>query len=232
MDRKRLIMKNKILWICPSRNRPDRLERFLKSWRECGEGLSDVLVALDTDDKTNDRLIKEFPEVIWEINDPIFGSFLHLVNSMAVKYVDDYKYLGFIEDDVVFHTPGYESRFIKKLESLGPTGIVHAKDGIDKKKFVSLPVMNSHIVKTLGWMAPPCLKSLWADNFWRSLSTRVQTYYKFEDIMIKHHHYTRDADTEKDEVSVIVDNNYNHDRDAFVAYLENGFDADMRKLGK
>lgn len=225
-------MQNKILWIAPSRNRPDRLKRLIDSWNSCSEGMSDLLVAIDADDRTNDNLVKEYNNVKWEINEPIFGSFLHLVNSMAIKYSNEYKYIGFIEDDVVFHTPGYESKFIQKLKELGSTGIVHAKDGIDKKKFVSLPVMDSHIIRTLGWMAPPCLKSLWADNFWRELSKRVGTYYKFEDIMIKHHHYTRDAETVKDHISEVVDNNYNHDRDAFVKYLETEFDTDMRKLGK
>jgi hypothetical protein len=27
-------MKDKILWICPSRKRPDRLERLIKSWKD------------------------------------------------------------------------------------------------------------------------------------------------------------------------------------------------------
>ena len=223
-------MKNKILWICPSRNRPERLERLLKSWQATTEGLSDIVVALDTDDHSNDHLIKAFPDAIWEINDPVFGSFLHLINAMALKYVDEYKYIGFMEDDIVFETPGYESRFIAKLQELGKTGIVHAKDGIDKRKFVSIPVVDTYIIKTLGWFAPPVLKSLWADNFWRAMATELSTYYKFEDVMIRHYHYSRHAETEKDKISEIVDRNYNYDRDAFHKYIETDFLSDMRKL--
>ena len=222
-------MKEKILWVCPSRKRPDRLERLIISWKAASEELSDLLVAIDTDDRSYDLLIKKYPEIIWEINDPVHGSFLRLTNAMALKYVDHYKFIGFMEDDVVFETPGYESKFINKLTELGNTGIVHAMDGVDKSKFVSLPVVNSFIVKQLGWFAPPCLKSLWADNFWRDMANNLQTYFKFEDIMIRHHHY-KYAGTKRDEISVIVDNNMKIDKVAYYEYIKTNFDLDMKKL--
>jgi glycosyltransferase involved in cell wall biosynthesis len=223
-------MKEKILWICPSRKRPERLERLIKSWKNTTTNLSDLLVVIDSDDDSYQELIKKYPEVIWEITDPVFGSFLHLINSKAVKYSTEYQYIGFMEDDIVFETSGYESRFIKKLKELGKTGIVHAKDGIDKRKFVSIPVVDSYIIRTLGWFAPPCLKSLWADNFWREMATAVGTYYKFEDVVIKHYHYSRDENTSKDETSIIVDNNFYPDKEAFYNYLNNDFKTDMEKL--
>jgi|694.fasta_scaffold44790_7 hypothetical protein len=223
-------MKNKILWICPSRNRPDRLERLINSWKHTTEGLSDLVVALDDDDTFYSELIKKYPEIIWEINKPVFGSFLHLINSMALKYVDHYQYIGFMEDDIVFETAGYESKFITKLNNLGKTGIVHAKDGIDKRKFISIPVVNSYIIKTLGWFSPPCFKSLWVDNFWRQMATHLGTYYKFEDVMIRHYHYSKDPNTEKDQISMIVDNNYYPDKESYIKYMENDFLKDMEKL--
>ena len=131
-------MKNKILWICPSRKRPERLERLILSWKHTTSNLSDLLVVIDSDDDSYIELIKKYSEVKWEITDPVFGSFLHLINAKAIKYSNEYSYVGFMEDDIVFETVGYESKFIEKLKELGPTGIVHAKDGIDKRKFVSI----------------------------------------------------------------------------------------------
>lgn len=223
-------MKEKILWICPSRKRPERLERLIKSWKNTTTNLSDLLVVIDSDDISYKELITKYPEIIWEITEPVFGSFLHLINSKAVKYSTEYQYIGFMEDDIVFETPGYESKFITKLKELGKTGIVHAKDGIDKRKFVSIPVVDSHIIRTLGWLAPPCLKSLWADNFWRQMANALGTYYKFEDIVIKHYHYSRDENTDKDETSVIVDKNYYLDKEAYHNYIDNDFKNDMEKL--
>lgn len=223
-------MKDKILWICPSRGRPQRLERMLASWKKASTGSSVMLVAIDTDDNSYDRLIPNYPEVIWEKNDPIFGSFLKLTNAMAFKYLDKYGYIGFMEDDVVFETPGYEDRFIQKLKELGETGIVHALDGFEKKHLVSLPVFHSSMIKKLGWVAPPEFKSLWVDNLWRDMAEFLKTYYKFEDVMIRHHHYTKDKTIEKDQISEIVDANYGDDRQAYINYKNNNFLNDMAKL--
>lgn len=223
-------MQEKILWICPSRKRPDRLERLINSWKDTTTGLSKLLVIIDNDDSSYENLITQYPEVTWEITEPVFGSFLHLINSKATKYANEYRYIGFMEDDIVFETPGYESKFISKLKELGKTGIVHAKDGIDKRKFVSIPVVDSFIIRTLGWFSPPCLKSLWADNFWREMANFLGTYFKFEDVMIRHYHYSRDENTAKDETSEVVDSNYHPDKEAFSNYLETEFKKDMEKL--
>lgn len=223
-------MKEKILWLCPSRKRPDRLERLILSWKHTTSDLSDLLVIIDSDDDSYQELIKKYPEVKWEITKPVFGSFLHLINSKAVTYANIYQFIGFMEDDIVFETAGYEIKFIEKLKELGQTGIVHSRDGVDKRKFISIPVVNSYIIKTLGWFAPPCLKSLWADNFWREMANHLGTYYKFEDIMIRHYHYSKDATVEKDQISNMVDSNYGIDAENYKIYMESSFLEDMKKL--
>lgn len=223
-------MKEKILWLCPSRKRPDRLERLILSWKDTTTGFSTLLVVIDTDDDSYDNLIKKYPEVIWEITEPVFGSFLHLINSKAVKYSTEYQYIGFMEDDIVFETVGYENKFIEKLKELGQTGIVHARDGVDKRKFISIPVIDSYIIRTLGWFSPPCLKSLWADNFWREMADYLKTYYKFDEVMIKHYHYSKHPDIEKDQISNMVDSNYGIDAENYKKYMETSFLEDMKKL--
>jgi hypothetical protein len=223
-------MKDKILWVCPSRKRPERLKKMLASWRETTNGLSQMLVAIDNDDNSYDSLILEYPEVIWEKNEPIYGSFLQLTNFVCLKYVNDYKFIGFMEDDVIFETKGYENLFIEKLNHLGDTGIVHALDGFEKPKLLTLPVVNSHIIKTLGWLAPPSLKSLWADDFWRELANYLKTYYKFENVMIRHCHYTTDNSIIKDEISEVVDANLKIDKQSYLKYMNTDFLNDMMKL--
>ena len=223
-------MKEKILWICPSRKRPDRLDRLINSWMLTTEGLSDLLVVIDSDDQSYEGIIKKYPNVMWEITEPVFGSFLHLINTKAVKYSTEYNYIGFMEDDIVFETNKYESKFILKLKELGNTGIIHARDGVDKKRFISIPVVDTHIIRTLGWFAPTCLKSLWADNFWRAMADHLGTYFKFEDVMIRHYHYSKHADVIKDEISAVVDGNYNVDAASYKLYMETEFVNDMRKI--
>jgi hypothetical protein len=223
-------MKEKILWIVPSRNRPEKLERFINSYLECTTGDSDLLIGLDSDDKTCDHLIKKYPQLIWEINEPAKGSFLKVLNSMALKYSDQYLWMGFNEDDGIFKTLGYEKKFIEKLKDLGQNGIVYANDLVGKKKLIYFPVMNSSIVKRLGFFVPPSLKCMYADNFWRDMADHLKSFYYFEDITIQHLHYSFEEQKIQDQISVVVDSHKKIDSKAYKQYLNSQFLQDMEKL--
>lgn len=223
-------MKEKILWIVPSRNRPEKLERFLNSWLTTTDGQSDMLIALDDDDHSCDHLIEKFSTVVWEKNPKIPGSsFLAILNSVANRYADHYSYLGFNEDDCIFHTANYESRFISKMKELGKNAVVYGDDMINKKGRIYFPVMDSSIVKRLGYMVPPTLRCMYADDFWRDMSNHLGSVYRFDDVKIQHLHYTRENGV-ADAVSVDVDNSKSQDAKAYEEYLHNSFATDMKKL--
>ena len=225
-------MKEKILWITPSRKRDKKLRRTIDSWRETTTGQSDFLVAIDNDDNSYAATVNEYKDVIWEIGEPINGPFLHLVNRIALKYQNEYQYLGFMEDDVIFRTPGYENRFIEKLKELGEHGIVYADDNVKKhlvRGLIGLPVLNSNIVKKLGFYSPPCLKCLCGDLFWRDMAKHLGSYYRFDDIMIEHMHWKRD-DKIVDETTESVNSHLSADNAAYQFYVENNFLNDMAKL--
>lgn len=225
------IMKNKILWINPSRNRPEKLERFLNSWKECSTEKSDMLIGVDSDDNSYNELMKKFPEVIWEIGEPAKGAFLKVVNEIAVKYSNEYSYIGFIEDDALIETKGYEDQFISKLETLGSNGIVYANDGINsKRKLIYFPVMDSSIIRRLGFMVAPTLRCMYADDYWRDLAHSIGTFHKFEDIFIKHLHYTVEKDKPIDEISMSVDSNRPVDEEAYRQYFSVNLPEDIKKL--
>lgn len=226
------MMKEKILWITPSRMRKEKLERTIDSWRNTTTGKSDFLVAIDNDDLSYNDSIKKYKDIIWEIGDPIKGTFLQLVNKIALSYMNEYKYLGFMEDDCVFKSYGYEDYFINKLKELGPTGIVHADIGSkkhDDRGYIGLPVLDSFIVKTLGFFSPPCLKSLCADDFWGIMARHLGTYYKFDNLKIQHLHWRRQNET-MDEVTAVVNSHLKADKEALAKYLEKDFLTDMKKL--
>jgi hypothetical protein len=223
-------LKEKILWIVPSRNRPEKLERFLNSWLTTTDGQSDMLIALDDDDHSCDHLIEKFSTVVWEKNPKIPGSsFLAILNSVANRYADHYSYLGFNEDDCIFHTANYESRFISKMKELGKNAVVYGDDMINKKGRIYFPVMDSSIVKRLGYMVPPTLRCMYADDFWRDMSNHLGSVYRFDDVKIQHLHYTRENGV-ADAVSVDVDNSKSQDAKAYEEYLHNSFATDMKKL--
>lgn len=223
-------MYEKILWICPTRNRPEKLQRLIDSWREQSEGLSVLLIAIDDDDRSNDSLIlrNQDENIIWEIGPRINGAFLHLLNKLAVKYSDQYKYIGFMEDDCVFKTK-YESRFIEKLNELGPLGFCHADDKINAPRIVSLPCLRNEIIKKLGWFSPPQIKCLWMDYYFRLAASHGLKEYYFPDIVIQHLHYSVE-DNIRDETAQIMEAAAQPDYPNYHKYIEKEFFDDMKKL--
>jgi hypothetical protein len=225
-------MKERILWIVPSRNRPEKLERFLTSWVATTSGLADMLIALDDDDNSCDHLFAKFPTVIWEKKPKVSGdSFLAILNRIAMRHVDEYKYLGFNEDDCIFHTSNYEDRFIAKMQELGQNAIVYGNDMINKSKdLIYFPVMDSSIVKRLGFMVPRTLRCMYADDFWRDMANHLRTSYRFDDVLIQHLHYKREDNPVQDAISLDVDNSRKQDKRAYAEYQAISFVEDMEKL--
>lgn len=221
----------KIVWITPSRERPEKLERLIESWRKTTSGLSDLLVCYDYDDHSYDSMIEKYDDVIWCLNEGETKSFLRILNEVAVNCCDQYQYLGFMEDDCIFETDGYEQKFIDKFNQLGPYGIVFANDLLRTPELITLPVLNSNIVKDLGFYCPKEFNCLWADNYWRDLATALGTEYYFEDIVIKHLHYSVE-NTNPDNTSIAVDKFMSIDANLYHRYMNNNFHNDLKKLKK
>lgn len=223
------MVSEKIVWITPSRERPKKLERLIESWRNTTSGLSDLLVCYDSDDHSYDDMIEKYDDVIWCLNEGETRSFLRILNDVALVCCEDYQYLGFMEDDCVFETKDYEQKFIDKFKELGPYGIVFANDLLNTPRLITLPVLNSNIVKELGFYCPEELNCLFADNYWRDLATCLGSEYYFEDIIIKHLHYTVEQ-TECDKTSVSVDSFMGIDGNIYHQYMNNKFQSDLSKL--
>jgi hypothetical protein len=62
------------------------------------------------------------------------------------------------------------------------------------------------------------------------MANHLKTYYKFDDIIIKHYHYSKYSEVERDQISIMVDSNYNIDAENYKKYMETSFLEDMKKL--
>lgn len=219
--------KDKILIILPTKQRIDDFKIFAKSWIDTTEGKSDVLVAIDNDDDTYDNIFDDYPFIFERVNP---NPFIVILNGLAIKYCQEYKYIAFMEDDCNFVTPGWETAFISKLQEIGDYGIVWGNDLINKNYIVGLPFMDSKIIEVLGYMAPPEIKYLWVDHFWKKLGEDLNTLHYFPNIIVEHRHYIT-GKRQKDNISNIVDSFGITDRDAYQGnYLINRYQSDLNKL--
>jgi hypothetical protein len=149
-----------LLVIIPSRSRPQNIKRLISIWTLLTHD-ADLIFGLDTDDP----LLAEcqFPYEQWgELGQPT--SIRYAINArigmagtlnyLANKFADQYFAIGFMGDDHIPRTVGWDVRIVRELKAMG-TGIVYGNDLWQKENLPTAVFMTSNIISTLGYMCPP-----------------------------------------------------------------------------
>ena len=218
-------MLNKILIICPSRNRPQNMVEVVNSWIDVSHPTnSQLCFALDDD---NENQYPRIYGVKYEINPRI--RMCPTLNKVANDYSNEYKYIGFIGDDHRFRTPNWDSTVVRHLDELGPNGIVYGNDLLQGELLPTAVFLNSNIVRRLGYMVPPTLVHMYADNFWRDLGNELGTITYLPDVVVEHCHWANgkaEHDIHYDEVDEFTQ----PDQVNYTFYKATKFQEDVRKL--
>jgi len=219
------IMKNKIAVICPTRNRPDNADAVVKSWKETNDNKSVVVFGLDDD---NHSLYENWDSMaVYDINPRL--KMIGTLNLLARKYAKTHRYIGFIGDDHRFRTPHWDTTIYNELQRIGPNAIVYGDDLIQGPLLPTAVFLDAQIVNKLGYMAPPTLTHMYADNFWLDIGNALGTLSYLDYVVIEHcHHVVGKAVHDKfyDE----VDEYTAPDRIAYGIYHELQFAEDLKKL--
>jgi 2-polyprenyl-3-methyl-5-hydroxy-6-metoxy-1,4-benzoquinol methylase len=222
-------MKEKILIILPSRsngnNRENNVERFIESWREQTEGHSELCVLLDEDDE---HRYKKHPDILYYINPNV--RFVPKVNKAALNFKDKYKYIANFSDDFIIKNK-WESRFIEFFTNNNGVGIAYGNDLLQQDKLPTAVCMTSNIIDTLGYMIPPQLQHMYADNFWRDLGLNTKIIKYFPDIIFEHIHPDA-GKTHRDKQYEYAAEVASVDRNEYISYLNNEFKNDILKINE
>lgn len=95
--------------------------------------------------------------------------------------------VAFLGDDHRPRTKGWDTAYLEALRELG-TGIVYGNDLLQQGNLPTQCAMTSDIVRALGWMAPPMLRHLYVDNFWRDLGRATNCIRYLPDVVVEHLH--------------------------------------------
>lgn len=211
----------KLLTIIPTRDRNDKhkelSELFLKTAK-----ISELLFGLDEDDEGNyDRI----PNIMYDVNPRLRMN--GTLNLLANKYCNEYEYICFMGDDHRPRTDGWDLKLLKSIENK-KYGIAYGNDLLKGKKLPTAVLMDSRIIRNLGFMAPPILIHLCLDGFWKDFGNALGTLTYSDDIIIEHMHHTR-GKSEKDAIYSEVKSVKNIDYENYRKYKETEFEADLRK---
>jgi hypothetical protein len=193
-------MKNKILVVVPSRSngvgREKNVERFIQHWMLFTEGYSDICISLDDDDE---HYYDRYEGVIYTINPN--ERFVPKMNRAALAFKDQYECIAFFGDDHIIKSK-WESEFLNFFKNNGGVGIAYGNDLLQFEKLPTAVCLTSNIVDTLGYMIPPQLLHMYADDFWRDIGISTNTLKYFPEIIFEHLH--------PDNGKANRDNQYNH----------------------
>lgn len=170
--------------LLPTRGRPDRIEAAIDGWRS-NSTRTDLLVCLDNDDPTLDQY-QRHPDVQYRVGPRL--RMCPTVNAAASEVADRYKYIGFIGDDHLIRTLGWDELLI---QSIGDWGIAYGDDRLQGQGLATHCMLSSNIVGTLGYMAIPGLTHLYMDNFWMDLGHAIPGFLTYRpDVIVEHMHPT------------------------------------------
>lgn len=149
--RKYVELERPVAVVCPSRNRPEALERMIQSVFDTSNQAS-VLVYIDADQESIYRPLLERPHV-----HAIYGTQIGPVHA-ANKLIDVHRghchIYGMVPDDSQFSTPGWDDylidRFGKFPKEIGVIAAAH--NGGD---YVNFPWVSRNWIETVGWYYYP-----------------------------------------------------------------------------
>jgi hypothetical protein len=218
-------MKKTLLYIVPSRGRPEVMHDFVKTFYETSYGRADLVIGLDDDDVEYPEL-PDYP-VRYDRNERLrLGGTLNL---LAVKYAKEYPYIGFMGDDHRPRTIAWDDKYVQALDA--GADLVFGDDKICGPSLPTQIAMNSRIINTLGYMVPPGMIHMYLDNFWLELGKKLDSIQYLPDVIIEHlHPSVGKAEWTAQYKEVNAPEVYSHDLELFERYCASQLDKDVAKL--
>lgn len=178
----------------PTRGRRKQCERLLASFRETTDN-ADISFILDPDDEDTYEGMDWGTALAGVLSPREYLS--GKLNSSAASFRDLYDVLMFAGDDHVFRTPHWDTIMLGVLDGMGGTGMVYPDD----KRRADIPeiiMITTDIVKELGWFAEPGQAHYSLDDIWAYLGRKSDLLRYCPEVVIEHHHYLVDKETERD----------------------------------
>ena len=183
-----------ILIICPSRNRPEHLEKLIASFAATSS-VAHLAVRID-DDQRGLYADVETPERVWlevgprvgpgsSIQGSAYGNML-LVKERNELTLRPYEAFCAAPDDAEFVTPGWDLYAMEMIKSFpGRIGVVSAAH--DQGAFLNYPCVSREWIKTLGWYAHPTIYHFCWDTMHELLGDATNIVYAPRDKWLMRH---------------------------------------------
>lgn len=186
----------KLLVLCPSRGRPERIIGMIESFeRTTNHDMTRIQVLLDKDDQTVPQYFKILPDFVRvKVYDRKYDHTLTTeILNRAFKEDDNFGFYSVTNDDMEYLTEGWDEKLcVKGKVSTGIEDNIVKKYGEDfiagvhVKGFPQVSVIDGDIVRALGWVQYPKLKHSAGDNVWYWIARRMGILHIDESVHYRH----------------------------------------------
>ena len=107
------------------------------------------------------------------------------LNYVANKYCKHYTHLVFMADDNRIRTKDWDVILYESIKNV-KFGIAYPNDLLQGENLPTVVMLDSMIVRTLGYMVPDMFVHQYADNFWKDLGQRFNTLRYLPDVVVEH----------------------------------------------
>ena len=219
--------------IVPTRGRRAEALRLIEAWGAT-RAVAQLVLGVDEDDIATYPLdifgaVAREHDIDLRIEQLPRTSMCGTLNALAVQAAGDYRFVGFMGDDHVPRTPFWDQRIARTL--IRPCAVTYGNDLFQGPNLPTQVFMDARIVNTLGYMAPPTLKHLFLDNAWKTWGEYLDSLVYLPDVVIEHlHPQAGKADWDEGHKRVNGSEMWDHDRDAWGRYNEEGLGVDCARL--
>ena len=170
------------MWILPSRSRPHNLLRLIDAWARTGAS-TPVELCIDFDDPCQYETMEMPPG--WRIVVGSRGPLSRLYNDAYRRHPHD-SWHGFIADDVVPETPGWDAELIR---TAGADGMAVPAGGETTGGCPHF-VLGGDLVRSVGWLALPGLDRLYIDTVWGKIAESRGVLRRVPGVILEHRHFS------------------------------------------
>jgi hypothetical protein len=179
-----------LLVIVPSRGRPEAVDAMARAFEETCRANTALMFVVDDDDPARQEYFDAAPGSGVSVRADVTTTMVSALNYAAIAAVKapDAPYaIGFMGDDHRPRTVGWDTAYLDALRQLG-SGIVYGDDLVQGERLPTQCAMTADVVRALGWMAPPTLRHMYVDNFWRDLGVQAGCLRFLRDVVVEHLH--------------------------------------------
>jgi hypothetical protein len=212
------------IYVVPTRGRPANAVRLVERFNATSTADARLLLILDDDDPEleNYRTALDSTDLDGQRFSYRVGPRLRLgptLNRYALEYAAHFDTVGFMGDDHVPETPGWDRILID--ETKRTCGISYGNDMVHGPGLPTAVLMHSSVILALGYMVPPGLIHMYLDNFWRELGTKLNALTYRGDVVIRHVHPIVQG-APWDDGYVEANSHMGPDRERYEAYVAAG----------